>query len=113
MNEEEIIGNIKSILNDFLLSKLNGLSINDEYFEAIQGLLELYNKEKEKNKELEEKLKNEQISHKNDSDSMNEINEKITQDTVDCLKIIDKYRFCKVEKLKDFYKEIKEIFEGE
>ena len=80
--------------------------IKSEQLQIVENLIQ-------ENKELKEKLKNEQISHKNDSDSMNEINEKITQDTVDCLKIIDKYRFCKVEKLKDFYKEIKEIFEGE
>lgn len=100
MSEEEILKILNSYKEDVILK-------------SIRGLLDLYKAEKEKNKELEEKLKNEQISHKNDSDSMNEINEKITQDTVDCLKIIDKYRFCKVEKLKDFYKEIKEIFEGE
>ena len=41
MSEEEIIEELKS------------LSPSEE---AIQGLLDLYNKEKEKNKELEERL---------------------------------------------------------
>ena len=35
MSNEEIISNIKSIANDFAQQKLCGLSINEDYYEAI------------------------------------------------------------------------------
>lgn len=50
MNEEEII----NILTDDIVALNVGY---EKYEEAVQGLLDLYNKEKEKNKELTDKLK--------------------------------------------------------
>lgn len=48
MNEEEIIKNVKEMIQ---------WSDHNTYKMALQGLLDLYNKEKEKNKELETKFK--------------------------------------------------------
>ena len=49
MNEEEII----DILEGY---RLNYSNFDKEVAEAIDGLLDLYNKEKEKNKELEKDI---------------------------------------------------------
>ena len=46
MNEEEIIKNVKRIIKYKVISNY----INDNDSRAIQGLLDLYQKEKEKNK---------------------------------------------------------------
>lgn len=48
MREEEIIKNIKEMIQ---------WSDHNTYKKALQGLLDLYNKEKEKNEELEVKCK--------------------------------------------------------
>ena len=48
MSEEEIIDNIKFVLRDLTADRYNVNFVN-----SIKGLLDLYNKEKEKNKELE------------------------------------------------------------
>lgn len=48
MSEEEIIKNIKEMIQ---------WSDHNTYKIALQGILDLYNKEKEKNKELTDKLK--------------------------------------------------------
>ena len=107
MNNIEILEEFINDFNEFKEKRdLNLFVMTCEEKQALENLIQ-------ENKELEEKLKKEQISHKNDSDSMAEINTLITQDIEDCIKIIEKYRFCKVEKLKDFYKEIKEVIEGE
>lgn len=50
MSEEEII----NILSDEIVSLNVG---HEKYEQAVKGLLDLYNKEKEKNKELEDKIK--------------------------------------------------------
>lgn len=48
MSEEEIIDNITFVLRDLTADRYNVNFVN-----AIKGLLDLYQKEKEKNKELE------------------------------------------------------------
>lgn len=53
MNEEEIIRNVKRIIEYKVISNY----INNNDSNAIQGLLDLYNKEKEKNKKIEDKIK--------------------------------------------------------
>lgn len=50
MSEEEIIRNVKRIIEYKVISNY----INDNDSRAIQGLLDLYNKEKEKNKNIED-----------------------------------------------------------
>lgn len=54
-NEEKIIKIVKNYLSRIYseFSKVGAVGIPNEAFFAIQGLLDLYNKEKEKNKELE------------------------------------------------------------
>ena len=61
MSEEEIIKNIEDML---LHAETNLL---DYEALAIQGLLDLYNKEKEKNKELEQRI-NKAIAFINNDD---------------------------------------------
>ena len=51
MSEEEIIKELKVLIG---LEEFNRLSYKEN--KAIQGLLDLYNKEKQKNKELEKRL---------------------------------------------------------
>ncbi len=46
MSEEEIISNIKRIIGEFELARIDGLTFNEEYVEAIIGILNLYQKEK-------------------------------------------------------------------
>lgn len=46
--EEEIISNIKSIANDFVLQKLDGLSINEDYYQAILRYFRFIPKRKRK-----------------------------------------------------------------
>ena len=53
MNEEEIIRHVKRIIEYKVISNY----INNNDSNAIQGLLDLYNKEKEKNKNIEDKIK--------------------------------------------------------
>lgn len=53
MSEEEIIQNVKRIIEHKVISNY----INDNDSRAIQDLLDLYNIEKEKNKKLEDKIK--------------------------------------------------------
>ena len=53
MSEEEIIRNVKRIIEYKVISNY----INDNDSRAIQGLLDLYNKEKEKNKKAKEFIK--------------------------------------------------------
>ena len=53
MNEEEIIKNVKEMIQ---------WSDHNTYKMALQDLLDLYNKEKEENKELEERLKEIEMS---------------------------------------------------
>ena len=52
MSEEEIIKNVKRIIEYKIITTY----INNNDSRAIQGLLDLYNKEKEKNKILEDKI---------------------------------------------------------
>jgi len=54
MSEEEIIKVLEDRLENSNQYVLYHSWVGTECFEAIQGLLDLYNKEKEKNKELEE-----------------------------------------------------------
>ena len=58
MSEEEIIRNIKEMIQ---------WSDHSTYKMALQGLLDLYNKEKEKNKELEQRI-NKAIAFINNDD---------------------------------------------
>lgn len=64
MNEEEII----NILTDDIVALNVGY---EKYEEAVQGLLNLYNKEKERNKDLEEIEK----EHKEENGRLREENE--------------------------------------
>lgn len=60
MNEDEIIKNLNDLLEHNYLEDVGYLREENDYVvynNAIQGLLDLYKQEKEKNKELEEKLK--------------------------------------------------------
>ena len=59
LNEEEILDKLRKMLYHTQRANECGLSNNDfkEDIEALEGILDLYNKEKEKNKELEEKRK--------------------------------------------------------
>ena len=65
MSEEEIIRNVERIIEYKVISNY----INDNDSRAIQGLLDLYNKEKEKNKnsfsieEIEKVLENSVCSY--------------------------------------------------
>ena len=61
MSEEEIIKILKSLIRevDFIDYEENQPKID----EAIQGLLDLYNKEKKKNKRYEKYLRNKDIEH--------------------------------------------------
>ena len=54
--EEEIIDDLKSIIK--YINENGSMYCDNEDSTAIQGLLDLYNKEKEKNKELEGMIKN-------------------------------------------------------
>lgn len=54
MSEEEIIYIIENVLSN---KEIGLLEATDTFYQAIQGLLDLYNKEKEKNKELEKQYK--------------------------------------------------------
>ena len=56
MTEEEIINKVKELIEDYK-SYFDKELLNNT-IKAIQGLLDLYNKEKEKNKKVEEKRKN-------------------------------------------------------
>ena len=72
MSEEEIIEKIKHLIkssND----RTDLLSYLDEKTkESLQGLLDLYNKEKEKNKELQYKLELEKIDNKYNQEERDE-----------------------------------------
>jgi hypothetical protein len=61
MSEDEIIKKIENYENWKVVYNPGGLyqfiPLPKDYKQAIQGLLDLYQQEKEKNKELEEKLK--------------------------------------------------------
>lgn len=59
MNEEKIINRIKYRVNELKLA----YAIDNIDLEAIQGLLNLYQQAKEKNKKLEEKIIKLQMSH--------------------------------------------------
>lgn len=57
MNEEEIINKVEEIIEYSKLSTDIGFVDQTDKVNAIQGLLDLYNKEKEKNKKYENKIK--------------------------------------------------------
>ena len=57
MSEEEIIKRLKDTISLFNGDTHCFTYSDNERVEAMQGLLDLYQKEKEKNKELEDKIK--------------------------------------------------------
>lgn len=64
MNEKEALTGLKNLSQIFKLCSENDVKLKDfnimnpkAYKEAIETILDFYNKEKEKNKELEEKCK--------------------------------------------------------
>ena len=57
MSKEEIINRIDEIIEYSKLSTDIGFADQTDKINAIEGLLDLYQKEKEKNKELEEDIK--------------------------------------------------------
>ena len=69
MNEEEII----NILTDDIVALNVGY---EKYEEAVQGLLDLYNKEKERNKDLEEIEK----EHKEENGRLREENKNLEKE---------------------------------
>lgn len=90
MSEEEIINRLKERIKIDRSMRLNVGSDFDRFYEeecqAIQGLIYLYNKEKEKNKELQYKLELEKIDNKYNQEERDEetipkykIREKITE----------------------------------
>lgn len=66
MNEEEIINNIKEMIQ---------WSDHNTYKIALQGILDLYNKEKERNKDLEQIEK----EHKEENGRLREENKKLQE----------------------------------
>lgn len=75
LSEEQIINSIKPIVNARKTHKDNhlyNLQLNAYQLDAIQGLLDLYNKEKEKNKELEMQLEIEKIDNKYNQEERDE-----------------------------------------
>lgn len=56
MSEEEIICRIKRIIDLSYTKNFATFELMYQDVDAIKGLLDLYNKEKEKNKELEDKI---------------------------------------------------------
>ena len=79
MNEEEII----NILTDDIVALNVGY---EKYEEAVQGLLDLYNKEKERNKDLEEIEK----EHKEENGRLREENELLRHGLKENTEEIDK-----------------------
>lgn len=57
MNEEEIINKINEIIEYGKLATDIGFADQKDKTKAIQGLLDLYNKEKEKNKLIKNKIR--------------------------------------------------------
>lgn len=58
MSEEEIIEYLKEVISWHRKNTPDRVyALNNKDIEMIQGLLDLYNKEKEKNKKIEDKIK--------------------------------------------------------
>lgn len=83
MSEQEIIENAKRIIE----VKNNTIHCSNELYDfylTIQGLLDLYNKEKEKNKELDYTLKQTQNSWYTDTKIIEEMKQNyIAKDTIE------------------------------
>lgn len=132
MSEEEIVQILKNIDGKDLL---NCWDYGEKELKAIEGLLDLYQKEKEKNKKLEDMdittaylsgfcdgdkfWKNkyiEQVKYGTkisiEGEAVQQIIDIIKKDYIskDKIKnIADKYKLCKIERLKEFYQEIQEL----
>lgn len=121
MNEEEIMDIIKGKLlmikrmleEDDNDGHASAYEIQSEDFEAIQGLLDLYNKEKEKNKKLKDKCK-ELIFEKQELTSAlldSTPNDKIKAKIEECELLIDNSQGCMSDE--DLYKEYGKIEFGQ
>ena len=118
MNEEEIIKKAISEI-EYYTKEIKDFKdcktvVNDcrQTIDMIQGLLDLYNKEKEKNKELKEEL-NRQINTRIMSEEFIEKNF-ISKDKIK--EILDTYRYTKIEetgKIIEFNRKIEGLVEEE
>lgn len=93
MSEEEIIEYVKEIIQDSK-REINGkdyfeyiMTNND--IEAIQSLLDLYNKEKEKNKELFEEYNKRVATIIKYEQGINEIIDKIYEEYTDISEVVE------------------------
>lgn len=109
MSEEEIIGKLKRIIKIAYSKEFATFELTYQYVDAIQGLLDLYNKEKEKNKSIEaQRLRD--MCYKTDGNyiSKDKIKEKI-EEYEELVKDFEEYwskdpRQFKKEKCVDYYK---------